>query len=193
MDTSYPTRGQASCTGRKSLHSGGSRRPQRAFSTSSFTTVLRTFPLILVLFSVIVHTSSATLLDRRKLGKHGEITTYGNSIADRSIPRADLHVRRDDLLNRHNEEITSSSATRFHATATAFASSTSGHATPTYTHAAAASLSSLPRPFDTPLGNNFTTQTCPQFFDKFLNDASFINCLPLSLFLQACSFYGFVR
>ena len=43
---------------------------------------------------------------------------------------------------------------------------------------------SLPHPFDTTLGNNFTTPSCPTFFNNFLNSDSFNDCLPFSLLLQ---------
>lgn len=42
----------------------------------------------------------------------------------------------------------------------------------------------LPRPFDSNIGNNFTTSTCPTYFDRFLSNQTFVNCLPLSLLLQ---------
>lgn len=42
----------------------------------------------------------------------------------------------------------------------------------------------LPKPFDSNLGNNFTSPSCPTFFHNFLNNDSFRNCLPLSLLLQ---------
>lgn len=42
----------------------------------------------------------------------------------------------------------------------------------------------LPRPFDSSLGNNFTSQACPDFFDSFLSNQTFQDCLPLSLLLQ---------
>ncbi|GAB7358476.1 hypothetical protein MBLNU230_g2540t1 [Neophaeotheca triangularis] len=42
----------------------------------------------------------------------------------------------------------------------------------------------LPRPFDSSLGNNFTSQSCPVFFDSFLSNQTFQDCLPLSLLLQ---------
>ena len=48
----------------------------------------------------------------------------------------------------------------------------------------------LPQPFDTTLGNNFTSPSCPAFFNNFLNNASFTACLPLSLLLQTS--YSFV-
>lgn len=44
----------------------------------------------------------------------------------------------------------------------------------------------LPSPFDANLGNNFTSSSCPAFFQNFLNNESFRNCLPLSLLLQVC-------
>lgn len=52
------------------------------------------------------------------------------------------------------------------------------------TTATLTTASSLPKPFDSNLGNNFTTSTCPEFFQSFLNDAKFEACLPLSLLLQ---------
>jgi hypothetical protein len=42
----------------------------------------------------------------------------------------------------------------------------------------------LPQPFDTSLGSNFTAPSCPQFFKTFLNDKDFITCYPFSLLLQ---------
>ncbi|KAF8471806.1 hypothetical protein BDZ91DRAFT_653315 [Kalaharituber pfeilii] len=42
----------------------------------------------------------------------------------------------------------------------------------------------LPTPFDTNMGKVFTTTTCPAFFNLFLNDPVFKNCLPLSAMLQ---------
>lgn len=44
--------------------------------------------------------------------------------------------------------------------------------------------SPLPSPFDTSLGSNFTSQTCPGFFDAFLKNATFKACHPTSLLLQ---------
>ncbi len=44
--------------------------------------------------------------------------------------------------------------------------------------------SPLPEPFDTSLGNNFTSSSCPEFFNRFLADPEFDACLPLSLLLQ---------
>ncbi|KAF2155977.1 hypothetical protein K461DRAFT_275039 [Myriangium duriaei CBS 260.36] len=46
---------------------------------------------------------------------------------------------------------------------------------------------STPQPFDTSLGNNFTSQGCLPFFQSFLNDATFIACSPMSLLLQTSS------
>ena len=42
----------------------------------------------------------------------------------------------------------------------------------------------LPSPFDSSLGNNFTSRSCPQFFQNFLSNQSFQECLPFSLLLQ---------
>ena len=50
--------------------------------------------------------------------------------------------------------------------------------------AAPTSSTSLPSPFDTSLGNNFTTPSCPAFFESFLTNSTFQDCLPFSLLLQ---------
>jgi hypothetical protein len=41
----------------------------------------------------------------------------------------------------------------------------------------------LPQPFDQSLGNNFTSTTCPNFFNTFLADNDFQSCYPFSLLL----------
>jgi hypothetical protein len=53
-----------------------------------------------------------------------------------------------------------------------------------------ASSDALPISFDAGLGNNFTTSSCPAFFQKFLSDDAFNECVPLSLLLQV-SLYHF--
>lgn len=47
----------------------------------------------------------------------------------------------------------------------------------------------LPQPFDTSLGNNFTAPSCPTFFNSFLTNDTFNNCLPFSLLLQVCLYH----
>ena len=67
--------------------------------------------------------------------------------------------------------------------ATGASASTSSAAT---SSATSDSPSSLPTPFDSSLGNNFTAPSCPAFFDTFMNNATFNHCRPLSLLLQVC-------
>ena len=42
----------------------------------------------------------------------------------------------------------------------------------------------VPVPFDTSLGSNFTSQSCPDFFNTFLANSTFKSCSPISLLLQ---------
>lgn len=58
--------------------------------------------------------------------------------------------------------------------------------------AAQTGATSLPRPFDSSIGTNFTSPTCPQFFNDFLSNQTFNECLPFSLLLQVRDF-GWVR
>ncbi|KAL4780196.1 hypothetical protein BJX76DRAFT_338831 [Aspergillus varians] len=46
------------------------------------------------------------------------------------------------------------------------------------------SASTLPTAFDTSLSNNFTSDSCPKFFTKFLSDSSFTNCHAVSTLLR---------
>ncbi|CAN6658208.1 hypothetical protein TRVA0_030S01266 [Trichomonascus vanleenenianus] len=43
--------------------------------------------------------------------------------------------------------------------------------------------------FDTSLGNNFTSATCPQFFHEFTANSSFNDCHPMSFYLQNSQSY----
>ncbi|CAD0112780.1 unnamed protein product, partial [Aureobasidium uvarum] len=57
-----------------------------------------------------------------------------------------------------------------------------------------ASSDALPRAFDTGVGNNFTTSSCPAFFKNFLSTDAFNECVPLSLLLQtSTSFFSVQR
>ncbi|KAK6442098.1 hypothetical protein LTR95_001652 [Oleoguttula sp. CCFEE 5521] len=70
-------------------------------------------------------------------------------------------------------------------------SETAASSTPTSSEkslaTAVATSTALPRPFDTSLGNNFTTTTCPAFFNSFLSNQTFQDCVPFSLLLQTSS------
>ncbi|KAH2506846.1 hypothetical protein KXW68_000693 [Aspergillus fumigatus] len=43
---------------------------------------------------------------------------------------------------------------------------------------------SLPTPFATNLSNNFTAESCPQFFNDFLSNSTVTSCYPISLLLH---------
>lgn len=78
-------------------------------------------------------------------------------------------------------ESSSPSSTVTMASASSSASSTTGTAT---TASATVITTPLPVPFDTSLGSNFTSQSCPDFFGTFLGNATFKSCSPVSLLLQ---------
>jgi hypothetical protein len=59
------------------------------------------------------------------------------------------------------------------------------------TAAPSATFTVLPQPFDTSLGNNFTSESCPRFFNNFLSDETFRSCYPFSLLLQTS--HGFFQ
>jgi len=55
------------------------------------------------------------------------------------------------------------------------------------TAAPTASPTSLPQVFDSNIANNFTSSTCPTFFQTLVSDAEFQECYPLSLLLTVSS------
>ena len=111
--------------------------------------------------------------------------------ANRAEGRADLLFDRSEppvprmRIKRHEDDtvlpssIPASTASS-QATGSSSASSTLQTESPS-------SQDALPRPFDTSLGNNFTAPSCPAFFESFLTNETFNDCLPFSLLLQVCS------
>jgi len=92
-------------------------------------------------------------------------------------PRMGIYARQDDS--------SSSSATTTGGPSYILApSSTSSGSVSTSIQTATSVSTSLPRPFDSSLGNNFTQSSCPQFFNNFLSNATFQECHPFSMLLQ---------
>ncbi|KAM0715949.1 hypothetical protein Q7P37_008463 [Cladosporium fusiforme] len=81
-----------------------------------------------------------------------------------------IYARQDDSSSSAQSGIPAPSST------SSISQSTIETATPIST--------SLPRPFDASLGNNFTEPSCPEFFNDFLTNTTFQECLPFSLLLQ---------
>jgi hypothetical protein len=113
-----------------------------------------------------------------------QANVHGSSIFDRELvydrrpapkPRMGIYARQDDSSS--SSATTTSESYRILAPP-----STSSVSSSIQT---ATSLStSLPRPFDSSIGNNFTQPSCPQFFNSFLSNTTFQECLPFSMLLQ---------
>jgi hypothetical protein len=113
-----------------------------------------------------------------------QANVHGSSIFDRELvydrrpmphPRMGIYVRQDDSSSSSAATTTGSSGI-LAPSSTSSVSESIQVATPVST--------SLPRPFDTSIGNNFTESSCPQFFNNFLSNSSFQECLPFSMLLQ---------
>ncbi|KAE8145830.1 hypothetical protein BDV25DRAFT_163762 [Aspergillus avenaceus] len=61
------------------------------------------------------------------------------------------------------------------------------HSTKSTLTARSNSDSSIPTPFDSNLSTNFTSDSCPKFFKKFLSDAKFTKCYAMSTLLRDSS------
>ncbi|KAL8971889.1 MAG: hypothetical protein Q9197_003039 [Variospora fuerteventurae] len=134
-------------------------------------------------------------------------------VYDRRFPAAPVHYniyKRQDPVNVGGTTTTAQKQLRFSSTSTASpaaattaaafttvslpapksTSPLSGQPTPLVT-APGTGSSSLPRPFDTGLGNNYTNPECPVFMNNFLRNETFNSCVPLSLLLQnSMSFFS---
>lgn len=159
------------------------RRPSRHGSmTRSFTSFSRSIS-ITILFCLFVLCRSANAGE-----VYGAADIFpGELLFDRRPPPP---LPRMHLDKRHDESASSSSSasaaslpevTTVTITPSSGSPSTTESTIQTASETAAASL---PKPFDTSLGNNFTSSTCPTFFNSFLNNQEFNDCLPLSLLLQ---------
>lgn len=139
----------------------------------------------------------------------------GEIVYDRRYPLLPVHndlYRRQDSVNieessRGTAKTTADKRLKFSSTSTAkpaaatftpvnppdstslpsTSSSSSTSAEPTSIVTAPGAGSSLPRPFDTGLGSNYTQESCPQFMNNFLRNETFTSCLPFSLLLQVAS------
>ncbi|MCJ1300784.1 hypothetical protein MMC08_003583 [Hypocenomyce scalaris] len=129
-----------------------------------------------------------------RLARKGEIL-----VDRRPFPRVDLQRRQGGDPFDFGSSSPSSSSSSFRAVSTystvatplpstilapSSSSGSSPASTATLLTAPAPTDEPLPRPFDTNLGSNFTSSSCPKFFNSFLNNSTFTSCLPLSLLLQ---------
>lgn len=121
-----------------------------------------------------------------------QASLHGPSILERELvydrrpapkPRMGIYVRQDDPSS-------SPAATTGSLPGIAAPSSTSSISQSTIETATPISTS-LPRPFDASLGNNFTEPSCPRFFNDFLTNTTFQECLPFSLLLQVSKLSNF--
>jgi hypothetical protein len=117
-----------------------------------------------------------------------QASLHGSGILERELvydrrpspkPRMGLHARQDD---------SSSPPAATTTTATGLpivdAPSSTSSISESQIQTASSVPSSLPRPFDSSIGNNFTEPACPQFFNDFLSNDTFQECLPFSLLLE---------
>ncbi|KAI9775267.1 MAG: hypothetical protein M1839_001319 [Geoglossum umbratile] len=84
------------------------------------------------------------------------------------------------------DSISSSTVLSSSITSAASLSSTSTSSSPTSiaTDPGSSGGGTLPSPFDSGVGSNFTTTSCPNFLKSFLENPTFKSCLPFSLLLQ---------
>ncbi|RMZ78078.1 hypothetical protein DV737_g4046, partial [Chaetothyriales sp. CBS 132003] len=101
--------------------------------------------------------------------------------------RADIHIdtrQREPtprIWRRQTEDGVSSSTSSLTTSSEATATSSAASST---SSDASATATSLPVPFDSSIGSNFTSSSCPAFFTTFLSNTTFLSCLPVSLLLQ---------
>lgn len=113
-----------------------------------------------------------------------QANVHGSSLLDRELvydrrpapkPRMGIYARQDD---------SSSSATTTTASSHGILAPSSTSSVSESIQVATPISTSLPRPFDSSIGNNFTETSCPQFFNDFLSNSTFQECLPFSMLLQ---------
>lgn len=150
-------------------------RPAPALKPSSFRPTLVLVLLALLLLCCGCASAAGTQTDRqrlRALARRGEI------VWDRSAPPPSPQ-RMPLLHRRHNGDDDDDSSTTLVPRRTSTTTTTAADT--------ASSSASIPQPFDTALGSNFSSSTCPSFINSFLDNSTFVGCVPLSLLLQVCA------
>ena len=156
-----------------------------------------TWLLVLFLLAILCGISEAGInpVKYREAEEFAELAARGEILFDRRPAPIPPLYRRQNLFGDSTSApapTTTSAVTKNSASASpkslSPSTTTSGN-TPASTTAGSAPSSPatnvpLPRPFDTSLSSNFTSTTCPDFFNSFLTNETFTSCLPLSLLLQ---------
>ncbi|KAF2399521.1 hypothetical protein EJ06DRAFT_522411 [Trichodelitschia bisporula] len=173
------------------IHPG--RRKPAASCRHRTSTTWRLAIAFLLSLALLCSTASAQVHHQhpslQKLARKSEL------LYDHSKPPVPL-LRRA-LIERQEEEIVAATTEAAAATSEiptpsfTLVSSTDVAAAATATADAGIKSSSLPQPFDTSLGSNFTSTGCPTFFQKMLSDNQFQKCYPLSLLLQQQTSHNF--
>ncbi|MCJ1336213.1 hypothetical protein MMC09_001489 [Bachmanniomyces sp. S44760] len=118
--------------------------------------------------------------------QNGDLFDPSSTASPASTSKSGIHTSSSTNLSSASSPSSAASSSTTSRSVTSFASSAtaSSASSGTLVVAPTASASSLPKPFDTSLGSNFTTPSCPSFFKTFLANATFVSCLPFSLLLQ---------
>lgn len=188
----------------------GRRRP---LGFHCYTTPLRTSTLLLLVLGILVTLcgiSEAGIIEKNKYLEsrgYAEPGQYEELLFDtrpQPVPPGELNLWRrqntgGDLFGStdagpssttvvaSSSSVEASSRASFPSTtATPISSATNVNPAASSLMSAAPASTDLPKPFDTSLSSNFTSSSCPEFFSSFLNNATFKQCLPLSLLLQVC-------
>ncbi|KAI9849631.1 MAG: hypothetical protein M1837_002756 [Sclerophora amabilis] len=189
---------------------GRRRPPVSAFRSHDFPAILRTICLVISFLLICCPPATAAASGFEGKGPLLRSTLErldrtGHILTDQRPAPFVSNVHRRQLESSTHQKAASASAD---SSATALSSKIDppSPSTGSMTMAASPSTSSvvtdpnapsdtpLPRPFDTSLGSNFTTSTCPDFFASFLANSTFKSCLPLSLLLQSSnSFFKAAR
>jgi hypothetical protein len=152
------------------------------FRTSS--NMNATFVVILCLFFLLfdgVAAQERVHPALQKLARRGEL------LFDRS-PRPEVPARHI-LMAREPKTSSSSSASIVPSATPVLVSATTDGSGTLALATAAPSATTLPQPFDTTIGSNFTSGSgCPAFFNNFLGNSLFQSCYPFSLLLQVSPF-----
>ncbi|PNS21456.1 Checkpoint serine/threonine-protein kinase BUB1 [Sphaceloma murrayae] len=149
-------------------------------TTTTWDLSLSLWTLLVIILTCFAHVNASAIPNTQTLDLPSGLHLTATSevvIYDRSTPptRVDLARRADGPILVAGEP-TSTPISRKEYVSDDIISDTSQ-----------APTSNLPTPFDTTLGNNFTSSQCLPFFQSFLSNATFNACLPFSLLLQTSS------
>lgn len=138
--------------------------------------------LLMAVFALTTSSCSALIADPKPT--HTGLSVQREITLDDPLINVYLRVRSAEPTDHSTTATNSRFSTSETATPVSTPTSSNSTSSSSSSSSLTASYTGVPQPFDSPLGTNFSTKTCPELFRKIIGDPLVRNCVPLSMLIQ---------